>query len=1314
MKKNYLLFAAISLLLWLIPRGMWGQEEGKITISGYEKQEIGYTIRVRGGSYGENVDVPIYYTLNKGVTYNYGGKIYTGTYQTNIRAKDYSESNLKISVEPIEDITDNETLAGVINYIAQKQHVDINLQIAKVEENECVVTESGNYGFTITIKGNVSLRSTTTGQISASISVVDGSSFSMKDINGNCNLNIQGGTSYFENVRLNYLNNSCKLEMSKGQVTIKNSSFENVKLIGGTMTASGPVMLDSRTKAIITGGTLYFTGGHWESISLPENSEGTVNITDGTIDNSINVNAGTLDISGGYIEQLNVTGQGKVSLRGGKYHTIPKISTGATMESLLAEGYRYYTWDLSFQPDLKLPPFEQIKDQGTNLFNMGIQVKKDDGKSFTSPIFEGAKRADIGPNGKDVTAIRLEEYQSSPYRYEIHSEDGLCWIALMINRYIAISGDETFNGIDYLTKASMANGYSYEIAWNSEILLTADLDMSSYGKWIPITMLQSFNGQGHRIKGLNVECCRAAFLEECGKLSNLIVSGTFKSIDDHYPEGIKYGLAAAGLAIQAYRSGSITNCAVEQSTISCKTDEQRRNPMVGGLIANNGETIQNCYVVADISVHDNRVINKDEVPFYYAYAGGLVGLDEGSIENSYFKGTIDCTSNATIHKNNISAYYENEPIHCYVNNDVQLDVLNANVTAHEQETSDGLWSEWAVYPDLNQNYPTFKNVPETTVTITVDLSDLTFTGPTSIEKGENLTATLLPKEGYTLPDEIIVKMGGKELDKDTDYRYNKENGELYIPNVTGDIDIKAKAKATTLTMPFTLKVEGPGKLEGYYLTYEGEEPNLTEKKVYLEVGTPVYFTNGRTFHIKATPDEDASFDRLTQLFWDNPTEEELENFTVKEEYTDYNAKTPTVLTAYFIKKKLVIEEDKEIGGEEEAKYEEIEISIPPKEDGTPSTVTFNDVTVSNKEDVEKASTTIANNTNILLQLNGNNTLGKLINEGNVELNVIPGKDANLTVTEVINKGTLVDNTGLIQEVKDESNNTLLALGESKGDEVYKGQPATLTASASIPSDANVTFQWQRKDGNEWINESKSTIYPEQTPQVRAANLRATTPTIHPYTDTYQITGLTNEGSYEYRCLITTASSSVSTTLSTYTQVTVSVENEEDPNPNPNPTPDPTPSYTYYNVVLPEVTGATLSPSPGTYLVQEGGSFNFSLVLDADYDLSVPVIKAGDKELTQESNGGYKISNVYSDLTISITGVTLNMPTANASIKSSIRVWSKETTLYLYSETPETAWIITFAGEVLNTVSVNGSVEVTGLPHGSYLICIKNQVFKIVL
>lgn len=1260
MKKSYLLFAAISLLLWLIPRGMCGQEEvidvsSIHTLTGPQSNNLRINLLEKGQLILDNV-------IDVGMVNAIGGTIILRNTSTI-----YGDPVIK-----------NLTINGDVTIIGDNQ-------------KDHSVDENGNG---------------TTGNPFCPLSdniQIQGGKVRMSNINirHNSSFEITGGEITMEYTLFtqnDFTNNKVKAAIIQkgGKLILKENWFNTImkekpydptneyliEVSGGTCQVEGTITMGDHVAGskglfnITDKGSLHIKNGtfkkpnilHYPSdfqpIAIHSSENGNVAIDDGKFDsNPINISGGSMIVNGGkfkdnpicieggYLEvnggefnsvtyngktaDIHVLSDADIALSGGKYDKgvyIDPAVTNVTPENILAEGYGYFTLDQKLQPDVQYKP-ASVKAGDYILIH---QIKSLTEEGPANNCREAALSAIVGPEGTDVKVIAADSRV-----YEINTPKGLCWLMTALNGYW-----------DNIYKVTPPLHDYHKISNNDIIRLTADLDMSAYD-WIPIGVFtaKQLDGQMHRIYNLKVNQACATFIQQLGygnsptptEIANLIINGTFNGINTIYEERLNLG--AFGLtANNAY--GQIVNCGVENSTLTC--DYQNTYLIrAGGLAGINNASIQNSYFSGSISCKVEYTESLSGSVSGSVYQGGLVGQcnPNGFIDNSYVlyepsEPTIIVSEGLT---NNVTPPYSDYLVgnineantnNCFAATDPSkaLKALNKAVDEYEIVENETVWKTWICEEGRNDNYPIH---------------------------GE---------------------------DKNPSY----------------------------IDMPFTLKVEGPGKLEGYYLTYEGEEPNITEKKVYLIENTAVYFTNGRTFHIKAIPDENASFDRLTQMFWGDTTEIELKDFTAKEEYTNYKANAPTILTAYFIKKKLVIDEDKEsIGGEEnEEKVEEIEISVPAKQDGTPSTITISNVTVSTKNEEQKALTTITNQSKVVLQLSGSNTLGKLVNEGQVELNVIPGKNAELTVTEVINKGTLIDNTGLIQEVKDESNTTLLALSKSNGDAVYTGEAATLTASASIPSDASVTFQWQRKDGNSWKNEGKATTYPEQTPQVRAANLRATTPLIPSYTNTHQTTALTNEGSYAYRCLITTANSSVSTTLSTYTQVTVSVKSEE--NPNPNPTPDPTPSYTYYNIILPEVAGATLTPSPGTYSVREGDNFSFSLALEADYNLSVPVVKAGDKELTPEGKGGYKISNVTSNLTVSITGITLNTPTATTVIQSSIRVWSNETILYLYSETPETARIISFAGEVLKTVSVNGSVEVSGLPHGNYLICIKERIFKIVL
>jgi hypothetical protein len=49
-------------------------------------------------------------------------------------------------------------------------------------------------------------------------------------------------------------------------------------------------------------------------------------------------------------------------------------------------------------------------------------------------------------------------------------------------------------------------------------------------------------------------------------------------------------------------------------------------------------------------------------------------------------------------------------------------------------------------------------------------------------------------ENFALPDTITVTMGGSALNQGTDFTWNKNAGELYIPNITGDLVVTITAE----------------------------------------------------------------------------------------------------------------------------------------------------------------------------------------------------------------------------------------------------------------------------------------------------------------------------------------------------------------------------------------------------------------------------------------------------------------------------------------------------------------------------------------
>lgn len=249
-------------------------------------------------------------------------------------------------------------------------------------------------------------------------------------------------------------------------------------------------------------------------------------------------------------------------------------------------------------------------------------------------------------------------------------------------------------------------------------------------------------------------------------------------------------------------------------------------------------------------------------------------------------------------------------------------------------------------------------------------------------------------------------------------------------------------------------------------------------------------------------------------------------------------------------------------------------------------------------------------------------------------------------------------------------------------------------ATAVPGESytSVIFQWQRLENGTWIDKKTTTKTP--APQaISLSLLRAA----EPLADSYKVEA-PEVGTY--RCVITCkVSDQIATTLTTLSKVTA-VSSEPDP-------------VVTFSVVLPSVEGASLNPSAGTYSVEEGGSFSFSLTLEADYDQSTPIVKVGDKVIEPTSDGKYEIKGIASDITISITGIMKNATVGNAELESNdLKVWGSNGVLHIRSAHAGTAYLVTFGGQLYKALTLPIGETMITIPQGAYIIRIENQSYKI--
>lgn len=371
--------------------------------------------------------------------------------------------------------------------------------------------------------------------------------------------------------------------------------------------------------------------------------------------------------------------------------------------------------------------------------------------------------------------------------------------------------------------------------------------------------------------------------------------------------------------------------------------------------------------------------------------------------------------------------------------------------------------------------------------------------------------------------------------------------------------------------------------------------------------------------------------------------------------------------------------------------ERISIDIRSSSSQT-TTLTFKQVTVGDGQIVTEETTTtteIKEETNVSITIEGENVLGKLVNNGIAEL-LTDSKDGSLSNTLVVNYNTFTSETKLVNKVE---GTAPLDVTDPENKTVVAGSSTTLVASTTVESSFSLTFVWER-----WVDGHWETVEERKYENLLRSSADKQEDKL---TVSAADAGL-------YRCRITNTVGDASTTLITAPAEVKLTSSGGDP------TPPFTPDATYYDIVLPQVTGATINPAAGKHSVKEGDSFSFTLTLDAGYDQSKPEVKAGDEVLVADANGKYTIANVRGDLTITITDITLNNPTANAEIDQAVKVWAEGHTLYVYTAERETIRLYSFSGQLLKQVDNAGRIAITGLPEGNYLIRIGNRTWKIAL
>lgn len=155
---------------------------------------------------------------------------------------------------------------------------------------------------------------------------------------------------------------------------------------------------------------------------------------------------------------------------------------------------------------------------------------------------------------------------------------------------------------------------------------------------------------------------------------------------------------------------------------------------------------------------------------------------------------------------------------------------------------------------------------------------------------------------------------------------------------------------------------------------------------------------------------------------------------------------------------------------------------------------------------------------------------------------------------------------------------------------------------------------------------------------------------------------------------------------------------------------------YYTVTLPHVKGVATDPVAGDYLVEAWSRFSFRLLLEKEYDQSVPVVKTSRGETLRPAtdNVTYRIDYIRGDQEVFIEGIHKNIAIANAPVTiSGLRIRITGGILSLTAGRSGRAEVYTFGGQLAGYLHLLADVESSlSLPHGVYLLCIGNESVKI--
>ena len=173
----------------------------------------------------------------------------------------------------------------------------------------------------------------------------------------------------------------------------------------------------------------------------------------------------------------------------------------------------------------------------------------------------------------------------------------------------------------------------------------------------------------------------------------------------------------------------------------------------------------------------------------------------------------------------------------------------------------------------------------------------------------------------------------------------------------------------------------------------------------------------------------------------------------------------------------------------------------------------------------------------------------------------------------------------------------------------------------------------------------------------------------------------------------------------------------DPDPEPEEPEEPvTPDYPdYYNIYVDECEGVTVLTS--TNVVREGNSMTFTVEVAEGYTAEDMVVKVkrslfGYTDVIEPNEEGkYEVRNIYTEIYITIEGVTEEETPTGIEELESTAVYTQEGAIYVRTPQRATVSIVSLTGAIVKKAEQTGTQRYD-LPRGIYIVDVAGQRYKI--